>query len=346
MRIGFASTRVCWLVIWALIPFGCTSPEGTQGSYSIQNVRYGSYGQAIRLSNGTAEAIVVPSISRIMHYSLVGDANLLWQNPQLVELLNAGEWVGLGGDRIWLWPESEWEQRTGRVWPPIPAYDDPSSVTIASDGRTIVLRSGVFADYGLRIVRHIRLADEGSELIATTYLVPEPGMKVQAAAAWEITKIPHPEWGLVRNRASAGMETPYAWLSREEDALSVEPLGPGFLRLRERRPDHVAKIGLDGDLLIAKLGNRILVQQNLSASKTGYKPNAMVQWYKSTHPVLTNPSEQGFVELEHTAPVTVPTAKSRPLVVVWSILALQNGSLRQEELTAYLNAFSASPLGN
>jgi hypothetical protein len=311
-------------------------------NYVIQSIEYGRYGPAIRICNGTVEAVIIPSISRVMHYSLVGEENVLWLDPPRKGRVDPDEWIGIGGSRIWLWPESEWELRTGRAWPPLPTYDEPSEAKIAPDGRTVVLRSPVHAAYGVRIVRSVRLEDRGTKLISTTRLVPEPGMKTQAAAPWEICKISPPEWGLARVSKLTEDDPGYKWLLRERDALTIGQWDAGYLQITEARADHVGKVGMNGDQLVAKRGKRLFAQRNLAASSGTYQPYARLQWYKSAKLALPKSSEKCFVELEHTAPVCLPTDDTPPLVVEWSILKLAEDQPSREDLEFHLSALSES----
>ena len=77
---------------------------------------------AYRLTNGTVEAVVVPSIGRVMRWGKIGGPNLLWNNDPS-KITETG-WKNYGGDKTWLSPQIYWdtfrdcspERRGRRCW--------------------------------------------------------------------------------------------------------------------------------------------------------------------------------------------------------------------------------------
>ena len=49
----------------------------------VERTSWGGWPEAYRLTNGEAELVVVPAVSRILHYGFAGGTNLLWQNAAL-----------------------------------------------------------------------------------------------------------------------------------------------------------------------------------------------------------------------------------------------------------------------
>ncbi len=107
---------------------------------------------ALRLTDGKCEAVVVPSLGRVMRYGKVGGANLLWNAPVSAKY-KAGEWKNFGGDKTWLAPQSSWSTFHGTGWPPDPAFDGtPHSAQVLSGGK-VKLVSQTSPTIGIRLER-------------------------------------------------------------------------------------------------------------------------------------------------------------------------------------------------
>src|SRR3954471_21685940 len=73
---------------------------------------------AWQLTDGKTEAIVVPSLARVMHFATAGGKNWLWQPPAGQEM--QGDWKNFGGEKAWVAPQSQWKLYLGRGFPPDP----------------------------------------------------------------------------------------------------------------------------------------------------------------------------------------------------------------------------------
>jgi hypothetical protein len=168
-------------------------PKAAVVGVAIEQVAYEGWPDAYRLTNGTAEAIIVPQIARIMRYGFVNGENLLWNNPS--ELGKAGDpegWRNFGGDKAWPWPQDDWPQWLQREanWPPPPEADQsPQSARIISPN-TVRLTSPILAKTGLRIVRDITLAETGTRLYVVTKLERVEEGYDFPVGAWAITQTP------------------------------------------------------------------------------------------------------------------------------------------------------------
>src|SRR5437899_837082 len=91
-------------------------------SVSVLKTNYHGWSNAIVISNGKAEVIVVPEIGRIMQFRLAGDMDgPFFENPALFGQRGdpgAKEWLNFGGDKTWPSPQSEWPKIAPRGWPP------------------------------------------------------------------------------------------------------------------------------------------------------------------------------------------------------------------------------------
>ena len=94
---------------------------------TVAAISFRNWSDAQKISNGICELILVPSINRVMAFSLAGGANLLWVSPDANGQTfpqDDSQWHNLGGDKIWPTEQALWQQYTGRAgWPPPHAFD-------------------------------------------------------------------------------------------------------------------------------------------------------------------------------------------------------------------------------
>lgn len=97
---------------------------------TVKRVAYRGWNEAVTISNGKVEAIVVPQIGRVMQFRFTGDHDgPFWENSRLsgkAPNSQSSEWGNFGGDKSWPAPQAEWEKMTGRGWPPPAAFDSHS----------------------------------------------------------------------------------------------------------------------------------------------------------------------------------------------------------------------------
>ncbi len=102
---------------------------------TIQKQSYYGWDDALVMSNGVVEAVIVPSIGRVMQFRFVGESTgVFWENAALAgKSVNpaSNDWGNFGGDKSWPAPQSEWPKITPRAWPPPVAFDSmPCTATI------------------------------------------------------------------------------------------------------------------------------------------------------------------------------------------------------------------------
>ncbi len=165
-----------------------------QDPFRVEQREYQGWKDAVWLSNGKVEAIVVPSIGRVMQFRALGDEGVLWENPAFFGKAvdpKAKDWGNFGGDKPWPAPQADWPKVTGRGWPP-PIGFDASSWEVTTGGGTVELRSPVDPHYGVKVTRSIRLKPDAMVMdIATRYdkINGEPC----EIAVWVVTQLKHPE---------------------------------------------------------------------------------------------------------------------------------------------------------
>ena len=183
-----------------------------QPRVSVPQVEYNGWKDAIILSNGKVEVIIVPSIGRVMQFRYVGEEGVFWENPAVAgQPVNpeSKDWINFGGDKPWPAPQADWPKVTPRAWPPPIGFDSslwegekvfcykqrpiddcsPFGTRAYPPAYTAIqLHSPVDPHYGIRVHRQIRLDAIKSQLtILTTYeKVSGPPVKT---GVWVITQM-------------------------------------------------------------------------------------------------------------------------------------------------------------
>lgn len=275
-------------------------PRGTR----IERIAWGGWDEAYRLSNGEVELIVVPAVSRILHYGLVGGDNLLWRNSRVAGRVPAeGEWANYGGSKPWIWPQDDWQARTGRAWPPPTdaAATLPSAAAIV-DERTLRLSSRPISGYGLTVAREIRLADHGTRVESRSSLSNTGRDTPYAVAAWTVAQLPAD--GTLFARLSAGARPDEGYRRYTGSFAAVSRNGRDILVV-ERRPDQGGKIGMDADLLAWQRNDLLYVERCLDRKTppAQFRTGERAQIYSHPDGDATLPPGVSYVELELTSPL-------------------------------------------
>ncbi len=197
MRLHAASAALC-------LALTCVAAA----EVTVQKVEYKGWSDAVQLSNGEVQLVVVPQIGRIMHYGFAGGENILWSDPQFHgRTLPGGEpskdeegqytWTNFGGDKVWPNQQSEFADINGHAWPPDHAFDGGAhEVQLLEDG--VVITSPVSAYNGARSIRTIRLAAEGTRVdihqaIEKVARAQRQDLEPLRYTIWNVTQINPPE---------------------------------------------------------------------------------------------------------------------------------------------------------
>ena len=159
----------------------------------IANTNYLGWKNAIVIANRKVEAIIVPTVGRIMQFRFIGEDGVFWENRELSGQKpdpKSTQWGNFGGDKSWPSPQSDWPRQSPRAWPPPVAFDS-MPVSAAVQGHSVVLTSEVDPDYGIQVQRIVELdPDRPTMRIATTFekVQGEP-VKV---GVWVVTQLKEP----------------------------------------------------------------------------------------------------------------------------------------------------------
>jgi hypothetical protein len=274
-----------------------TSTESTveQAGVSVERIRYHGWPESFLLSNHCVEAVVVPVLSRVMRFGLVGEPEeAFWQNPELdgqLPTIGASEWANFGGDKCWPAPQSDWPAQTGRPWPPPSAFDARlAEVSVVQRG--VVLTSSVDPAYGIQMVRTILLDPIQPVMRITTEFRKLQGPAV-SVAIWTITQLREPEAVLLWLPPSSRFQRGYLPLIKDEPA---ELSRRGRLMTLKRSPSLFTKIGSDAGSM-AWLGKTSVLRIDAEVGPGDYPDGGCIT------EVYTNPDPQKYVELETMGPL-------------------------------------------
>jgi len=316
--------------MWRIVLLFCAGiASATVWAQKVERVSYKGWQDCYRLSNGTVEVVVVPSVARIMHYGFVGEPSVLWINPATEGApVKPGEWPNHGGDKAWVWPQDEWGMRVGRGWPPPSATDQvPHQVEIIK-GNIVRLTSPLVAGYGVRIVRDIRLEPSGTRVHILTRLEKMRDGADFPVAAWVVAQLPAPELLLIRLHPGSTLTEGYKLFS-PDPWKAVRRLEADIL-LPERRSDVAVKLGCDADILAWFKSPYLVVHRSPVGNLSDFKPGDHAQ-------IFSNSDVLPYIELEFTSPLRVlRKGESVSLEVTWELYRVPPDKGSPEELAALL----------
>lgn len=251
------------------------------------------WSDAVVLRNGVVEAVIVPSVGRVMQFRFAGESNgPFWENEKLVgKPMSANPWRAnpgsFGGDKTWPAPQSLWN------WPPPDVFDTASLSVSVNDDRSVTLTSPVSARFGLRTVRRIVLdATDAVMRIETTYekISGDP----VAVSVWVISQLrdpvaiflPVPEGSKFPSGAPSKPPFPAAHFKAEA----------GWLRIT-RNPAAQHKTGNDGSTVVWAGESQLLRIDLPRVAGTDYPDDGR------SLQVYTNNDPAPYVELETFSPL-------------------------------------------
>jgi hypothetical protein len=280
------------LLLSAVVSWGQVT--GSQDAVTVTKTNYRGWRESIVLSNSQVEAVIVPAIGRVMQFRFQDAAATFWENRQLDGKLpnsNSKNWANFGGDKTWVAPQSDWEEVTGRSFPPPPAFDS-MPVTARVEGSNVTLISPVDPFYGIRTYRQIRLNPAKAVMtIDTTYekVKGEP----RDVAVWTITQLRDPVGVYAKLPQPSIFPSGYDRQTGLPANLKVEN---HLLSLtRDRQQNH--KIGSDASSLLW-LGEKVALRIDSPRLAGANYPNR-----GSSAEIYTNADPDAYVELEFLSPL-------------------------------------------
>ena len=167
------------LLAMLALPASAAPKKPAPAPVSVTRLTWHGWDGAVRLSNGVVEAIVVPSIGRIMDFRLAGrpETSPVFVNPdwegKSVADADPTTWAAFGGDKLWPSPQSEWDKHNARAWPPDQTFDgDPEVAALLPDG--VKLTTPDSLAFAARATRTITLKPGEARLYVAQTLIKDP----------------------------------------------------------------------------------------------------------------------------------------------------------------------------
>ncbi len=263
---------------------------------TIQKQSYRGWDNALVMSNGLVEAVIIPSIGRVMQFRFVGESEgVFWENAALAgKPVNpaSNDWGNFGGDKSWPAPQSEWPKITPRAWPPPVAFDS-MACTAKVVGNTVELTTPVDPHYGIRVVRIISLDARRPVMnIKTAYEKVEG--EPRKVGIWVITQLPEPVMVYVPLPANSINANGYVLQSKAAPP-SLKREGNSLSMTRDKTTAY--KIGTDASTMLW-VGEKFAVRID-----SPRQPNAEHPDSNSSAEVYTNADPLTYVELETLGPL-------------------------------------------
>lgn len=264
---------------------------------SVTHINYQGWSDAILLSNGLVEAVIVPVVGRVMQFRFAGSPDgPFWENAALRGQRprpGSEDWANFGGDKAWPAPQTDWKRLALRDWPPPESFDGlPMKVVI--DGPTVTLIAPEDPGFGMRVRRRIELAPDRPVMVITTSFEKTKGPPLETGV-WVITQLKDPVavYAPLPDSAPAGA----GYIRQSEDLPAKLKQNNGLLSLM-RDPQKNHKIGALAGTLVW-VGPSELVRIDSALVPGGRYPDD-----GCSAEVYTNADPLAYVELELLGPLT------------------------------------------
>ena len=313
--LGLFLTVFCCLAVNANMPTEIT----------VTKTNYQGWQDSYILSNGQAEAVVVPIVGRIMQFRFQDGESTFWENDQVygqTPNVKPEAWgdFGAGGDKTWPAPQSQWEQITGRAWPPPDTFNS-IPVTARVNGSEVTLISPVDPFYGIRIYRKITLEPHKPVMRITTTYEKIKG-KSKDVSVWIVTQMRDPV--AVYAVLPQPSIFPEEYNKQSEDLPANLKVDNGLLSLtRDRNKSH--KIGCDASILLW-MGEKVAVR--IDSPRV---PGASYPDSNSSAEIYTNLDPKAYVELEFLSPLkTLRVGEKMDLTTTYTLIPRTTENAEQE----------------
>jgi hypothetical protein len=292
------------------------SKQGEAAGLASERVACAGFPDAVRMTNGTVELVVVPSIQRILHYGYIGGPNMLWDNSEAARQEPVRAWKNWGGDKVWPWPHQRWEQWIGRMFPPPPGLERAAEVDVLAAG-AVRMTGPIDKAMGLRVVREIRLAATGTRAVIINTLEKVKGEPMDCGV-WTISQV-------------SDRDDVYCLLPDGQDEPFIKPFGDGGWtcdcvagRLAHlcRPTEDGGKVGVDGCGLAVVDGGCAMLQWPVADSGDAKKiiRGERVQFYAHGRSEAGIADPAGYLELEFSSEIQrLEPGMSASMTVAWAL---------------------------
>ena len=296
-----------------------------EGNVSITRMDYGGWHGCYRMSNGTADVVIVPQIARIMQYGPSGQEGLLFVNAPLTP--QAPGWAprgypNYGGHKLWVAPQRVWN------WPPHTELDrGPCTVDVLPDG-ALYVRGEDSPGAGVRFDRVLRLDREGTRLQIEQRMTNISDAPV-TWAIWDVTQVASEGTAVIPLGPGAGTR----FLEGAGPSAEWRLVEGAYLVSGPRRVQKVFVTGGPGWLAYRK-DDRLLLKSFEILKAAPPEPETPREVWVGTDP---------FMELEFVGPeVTLAPGQVATLTQEWRFVTLGPDAASDEGLVRAARQAAAS----
>jgi hypothetical protein len=339
-------TRHLLLLLIPWVAFcGCTHPEGEPRqavnpqvpSVSVEQLPYKGWPSAWRLRSATCEMIIVPAVSRVMHLSLIGQPNLLWEDPALSGKTFATDdatWHNIGGEKLWPTQQKDlFKKYTGHDgWPPPWPWDSgPSRAEPIPHGLRLTLPYD--SRFGARAIREFTLDANEPRVHVRQWIEKIDGPPAQMTV-WTVCQVRDPELSLLPSA-----DGHYVDFDTHSELMQSHP---GYVTLG-RDPGKGLKIGVPATVQngwVASVfatgpsGHTLLLQSHKLSKNLKYPDEGLqAELYTAPHSFAL------YTEMELLSPLVLLKAGERlEDDAIWQLLPVSNGHVAATAESAHQHA--------
>lgn len=292
---------------------------------TVQRVTYHGYTDALRLSNGVVEAIVVPQLGRVMRFQFAGQPQTdpLYEDASWVGKTGAdtdlSSWANFGGDKAWPAPQSAWPGLIGHAWPPDKAFDGSPYYAQTLPGG-VRLTSPVSVPFAARIIRSITLHPGEPRLYFAQSLIKDPTAPTPFPLGfWEITQVRADSQVQISAALAPGQISPFQSLSAH-DVFETAPyykVAGGFLSItHDPNTSHKISASPHPGVIFLHYGPGLVFSEHFAPPPVGssYAP------FEQPVEVYSGPGKPGYFELEVLGPLLpLKAGESASLPLYWEL---------------------------
>ena len=236
-----------------------------------------------------------------------GSGNLIWTNA--LNRLSLYGWNNYGGEKMWLGPQSVWEDRVGSGWPPdvfdSGAYDvaETSAPDESGARKSFTMISPELSEWGGRILRRAELDGSRKTVRITTWFREDEdaaaGHGADSATKWSILQVPWTPRVYVRLSGAGRILNGAADYGPLKESFLARD---GYVTYEMSYDDGSGKVLCDGDLLAVDAAGGLLVYRLCKVPDRTEDDVFSAQVYSTGH-VKLPPAGGPYLELEFEVPL-------------------------------------------
>ncbi len=311
-------------------------PDVIRAATTISATRWHGF-EAFQLATGSAEAVVVPGLMRVVRFAGVDGRDWLWTSD--ASATTAGERANWGGEKPWLAPELQWPALTGSDKP------DPSwerGGTAETGPEFITVTGPVSATNGMRMVTTYSFDADGAFVIRRR--VEKVSGPPVVISSWSNAQVGNPDAAVLPVSGKSvyrhgfhdfGWGVPGEGIRRSGRLLLVSPDARKWF-----------KLGVDAPVAsLAAVKGRIALVMSAKRSATEY-PDGPTGYGCPVELWNDGDSGRGYMEFELLSPLTTLAAPAGTLdfEVRWRVHALPAGGPGSPAVRKVLDRLLFSPV--